>query len=81
MSAADDLGDHHRAGQRDHRPDVALAPSVILAEEHMRMGERFRRRIDVTSSYSVSRPSIRQDAAFGDGAYGLATCRDGCATT
>ena len=36
--AADDLDDHHRAGQRDHRPDVALALSVRGAEEDVAVG-------------------------------------------
>ncbi len=36
--AAGDLDHHHRAGQRDHRPDVALALSVRGAEEDVSVG-------------------------------------------
>ena len=37
--AAGDLDDHHRAGQRDHRPDVALALSVRGAEKDVAVGK------------------------------------------
>ena len=35
QQAADDLGDHHGAAEPDHRPGLALAFLVPLAEEHV----------------------------------------------
>ena len=40
--AADDLRDHHRPAEPDHRPGLALALVVSLAQEHVAMDQRRR---------------------------------------
>ncbi len=35
QEAADDLGHHHGRAEPDHRPGLALALAVLLAQEHM----------------------------------------------
>ena len=44
QQAADDLGDHHRPAEPDHRPRLALALLVSLAEEYVAVERRAMRR-------------------------------------
>jgi len=61
-----DLDDHHCAGQRDHRPDVALALSVRGAEEDMAVGSganvahRWRRLRRAGRPYFAVRRALRK---------------------